>query len=889
MSFININNKQANPTATYSATVIREALLSVETKNTAKVDTLVKSIDHDLTLSEALEFFTAKLSAMNALNVALINEETQKEQDALEAKHTFTTAVDVIKLSESMMSEIDILAQEAKDLADFAKTFFKEYGDKIKKTADSMEWLEELYTSSITEALAINERSINKIQKEFTEVTTAMAATVTSWKEADGDTKSQLLDKLKSLTSRKKELVAELDTAVMGKDKDAVLTAVEESLVNEAKFFRLPKQLNAMWELKNSVDYIVGKHDNGDDYNPADMKTIEEFIKKIKQSAKAFKDAEEVKGTVYESVVNEAKFNKKSLMKAMKKDDGMIQLGNGQEYIIYAYDNGNDDNDAMWGDKTIFGLDQDGEEHEIEYSDIVSYNESVVTEANDMSAKKLSKYTGFKEVEYEGAVYAFKSKELGKMQFQAEPSFTTIDGNFRDDELNIEVDRNMANVAHAKVLGQIRGYKNIIAFLKGGGAEKYESGNLKEIERYLKKFDFKSISESVVNEAKPAGLSKEETLEVAQKFADALAEVDGVKVTVNMETLEEDSFDLDYDGTEFDGGSYNINADGSVVNMAVRKQPTVGTKDDDVKTIVKFMKKHYGKLAKNESAITDLVANNEILDLVDSIHAIIKELKKDPSKDSKKTSKLYNDAKPLISKLHSLMESLEVYEKAKPYAAAILDLLNAVEKAGNFENIGKELKAAGYEFEFEDNKNNPAYKVKHDGSTFAIANKKYWGRGYRAIEKKVGDIAIGWVFPNDTYNESTITEGKADYMARYEDTNINLKKGYKHLNDEELNQIYLEIGELIADNKLKVKDATFTFEAEEAPSWGNLIERINYKLNEDLRRDLKSYIKKNEDELYQLADDDNWDIIYNNLRGEFDIKEGTKEDKEMIETFRFLF
>ena len=67
-------------------------------------------------------------------------------------------------------------------------------------------------------------------------------------------------------------------------------------------------------------------------------------------------------------------------MKAMKADDGMIQLGNGEEYIIYAYDNGNDDNDAMWGDDTIFALDQDGEEHEIKYSDIVSYNESAVTE-----------------------------------------------------------------------------------------------------------------------------------------------------------------------------------------------------------------------------------------------------------------------------------------------------------------------------------------------------------------------------------------------------------------------------------------------------------------------------------------------------------------------------
>ena len=81
-----------------------------------------------------------------------------------------------------------------------------------------------------------------------------------------------------------------------------------------------------------------------------------------------------------ESAVTEKSYNKKSLMKAMKADDGMIQLGNGEEYIIYAYDNGNDDNDAMWGNDTIFALDQDGEEHEIKYSDIVSYNESTVNE-----------------------------------------------------------------------------------------------------------------------------------------------------------------------------------------------------------------------------------------------------------------------------------------------------------------------------------------------------------------------------------------------------------------------------------------------------------------------------------------------------------------------------
>jgi hypothetical protein len=80
------------------------------------------------------------------------------------------------------------------------------------------------------------------------------------------------------------------------------------------------------------------KFDNIDDA----MKAATKFVDGIKES------------------VNEAKFTKRSLMKAMKKDDGMIQLGNGQEYVIYAFDNGNDDNDDMWGDKTIFALDQDG-------------------------------------------------------------------------------------------------------------------------------------------------------------------------------------------------------------------------------------------------------------------------------------------------------------------------------------------------------------------------------------------------------------------------------------------------------------------------------------------------------------------------------------------------
>ena len=124
--------------------------------------------------------------------------------------------------------------------------------------------------------------------------------------------------------------------------------------------------------------------------------------------------------------------------------------------------------------------------------------------------------------------------------------------------------------------------------------------------KHIKTFDS-------INEAKRAGLSKEETLKVAQKFAKALSKVDGVKVTVSK-GHEEDSFDLDYDGEEYDGGSYNINDDGSVVNMAVRHpktkvSPTYGNIDDDVATIVKTIKKLPKMLG--EGTVIDLRLVNE--------------------------------------------------------------------------------------------------------------------------------------------------------------------------------------------------------------------------------------------------------------------------------------
>ena len=122
-----------------------------------------------------------------------------------------------------------------------------------------------------------------------------------------------------------------------------------------------------------------------------------------------------------ESIVAEGKFNKRSLMKAMKKDDGMIQLGNGQEYVIYNPNNGNDDNADMWQDKVIFGLDQDGEEHEIEYSDIVRYDESrkINLKAAHLSSEeyqKAKKLKAFNKEDWDGILNLVFMIELMKQQ-----------------------------------------------------------------------------------------------------------------------------------------------------------------------------------------------------------------------------------------------------------------------------------------------------------------------------------------------------------------------------------------------------------------------------------------------------------------------------------------
>ena len=54
-------------------------------------------------------------------------------------------------VNESAMSELDLLAKEAKDFKAFTKEVFKQF-KKLPKKADTLKWLEELYNDAINEA-----------------------------------------------------------------------------------------------------------------------------------------------------------------------------------------------------------------------------------------------------------------------------------------------------------------------------------------------------------------------------------------------------------------------------------------------------------------------------------------------------------------------------------------------------------------------------------------------------------------------------------------------------------------------------------------------------------------------------------------------------------------
>ena len=58
---------------------------------------------------------------------------------------------------------------------------------------------------------------------------------------------------------------------------------------------------------------------------------------------------------------------------------------------------------------------------------------------------------------------------------------------------------------------------------------------------------------------------------------------------------------------------------------------------------------------------------------------------------------------------------------------------------------------------------------------------------------------------------------------------------------------------------------------------------------EGTESDIKRYIKKNKKELNSLADEDEWETIYQLLYTEFDVEPESDKAKDLKQTFDFIF
>jgi len=290
-------------------------------------------------------------------------------------------SADDTHLFEGGMSDIYQLAEESKDEASFIKEFFKDFGDKVKKTADSIEWAKSIFVDAkamtlenkstrIDRNLGLNEgymtpkvakklsigsevvtsegtytitgfgqranafkqfeaekdgeqfniqvslygssdilvakgkslnfnekgemleslnegRSINKIQKEWSQTTTDMQQKVTSWKEAEGDRKIEILEELKALTTKKNQLESELEASVAGKDKDVQL-AISESLlekeVAEGNAFGAARA-KAIADGEKEFE-VEGETYKVEDVDKEDEENAEEFVDEAKSNIK---------------------------------------------------------------------------------------------------------------------------------------------------------------------------------------------------------------------------------------------------------------------------------------------------------------------------------------------------------------------------------------------------------------------------------------------------------------------------------------------------------------------------------------------------------------------------------------------------------------------------
>jgi hypothetical protein len=162
----------------------------------------------------------------------------------------------------------------------------------------------------------------------------------------------------------------------------------------------LKKDLYRIAKYAAELYKMVDKYDQGGEVDfPHWWQSKVIKAKDMMVSAKHYLDGEEkidqIDAMLDEDKIKENYSKEKLLAYLGQADDAMIRTHDDKYLIIYNPKKGNDDNYDMWGDYSVFAVDQDGEEHEVLYSDIEDLQLEEINEESKIDKIEIDADTKF--------------------------------------------------------------------------------------------------------------------------------------------------------------------------------------------------------------------------------------------------------------------------------------------------------------------------------------------------------------------------------------------------------------------------------------------------------------------------------------------------------------
>ena len=174
-----------------------------------------------------------------------------------------------------------------------------------------------------------------------------------------------------------------VNSSQINREEQRKLESLFDAVVGEYRDEVYEKMLNEVAELV--LSYIEGIPEDQYEELGREMFDFEpEYEEEEEDDDDYYDDYEDEDDEDYLEESGDLQYKNFLLKYLEDRDDALIQLGDGSEWLIYNPNSNNQDNADMWKSDTVFVVNKDGDEKEIKYSDIAKVNEKIMREDLDV-------------------------------------------------------------------------------------------------------------------------------------------------------------------------------------------------------------------------------------------------------------------------------------------------------------------------------------------------------------------------------------------------------------------------------------------------------------------------------------------------------------------------